>query len=132
MTEETADQAERNRKVVLRLFALSLDGDPEGALELVAADYVEHSPVIAAGKEGLAVFLRELTGRPTAPRVTVHRVVADDEHVVVHYDSADGPDDRGRAVADIFRLRDGLIVEHWDVVQSVPADNPQSGDDRGA
>jgi predicted SnoaL-like aldol condensation-catalyzing enzyme len=120
--------AERNKQVVLRLFELALQSGVTDALDLIADDYVEHSPVIPAGKQGLAEFLHGLASREQAPRVLLHRVVADDEHVVVHYHATTGSGDPGSAVADIFRLRDGAIVEHWDVVQplpeAVPSGNP--------
>jgi predicted SnoaL-like aldol condensation-catalyzing enzyme len=120
--------AERNKQVVLRLFELALKSGVTDALDLVADDYVEHSPVIPAGKQGLAVFLHGLSSREPAPQVLLHQVIADDEHVVVYYHSTTGSGGPGSAVADIFRLRDGAIVEHWDVVQplpeSVPSGNP--------
>jgi predicted SnoaL-like aldol condensation-catalyzing enzyme len=34
------------------------------------------------------------------------------------------PDDPGLAVIDIFRLEDGMVVEHWDVFQEVPTQSP--------
>jgi predicted SnoaL-like aldol condensation-catalyzing enzyme len=117
---------EQNKQIVMRLFALALQGDVEGALDLVADNYVEHSPVIPAGKEGLAEFLRELAGREPTPQVTLHHVIADHEHVVVHYQSTNGPDGDGSAVADVFRLRDGVIAEHWDVVQALPESTPDT------
>jgi predicted SnoaL-like aldol condensation-catalyzing enzyme len=33
------------------------------------------------------------------------------------------PDDRGSAVVDIFRVEDGKVAEHWDVVQPIPEDS---------
>ena len=128
MDHSVAEQpaAERNRQVVQRLFELALHGAVAGALDLVADDYVEHSPVIPAGKQGLGEFLRTLAGQAARPEVTVHRVIADDEHAVVHYHSRIGPEDPGSAVADIFRLRGGVIVEHWDVVQPLAQAAPDA------
>ncbi len=40
--------------------------------------------------------------------------------VWMHNDSRSGPDDRGRAIVNIFRVKDGKIVEHWDVIEAVP------------
>ena len=37
-------------------------------------------------------------------------------------------DDLGRAVVDIFRVEDGRIVEHWDVMQPVPAESNNDND----
>ncbi|WP_253193914.1 hypothetical protein [Gordonia sp. i37] len=52
----------------------------------------------------------------------------DGDLVYLHVHSVNGPGDRGQAVVDIFRVADGKIVEHWDVIQDVPssAANPNS------
>jgi predicted SnoaL-like aldol condensation-catalyzing enzyme len=50
----------------------------------------------------------------------IKRVIAEGDLVVTHGLIKTSPDDRGLAAADIFRLEDGKIVEHWDVVQPVP------------
>jgi predicted SnoaL-like aldol condensation-catalyzing enzyme len=53
----------------------------------------------------------------------IKRVIADAEFAVVHYHMIPPDDARGVAVIDVWRLVDGRIVEHWDVVQSVPDDD---------
>ena len=45
---------------------------------------------------------------------------AEDDLVVVHNHGIRHADDRGMAIMDIFRLENGKIVEHWDVVQDIP------------
>ena len=50
----------------------------------------------------------------------IKRAVAKGDLVVTHSLLKTTPDDRGTAMADIFRLEDGKVVEHWDVVQPVP------------
>jgi predicted SnoaL-like aldol condensation-catalyzing enzyme len=52
--------------------------------------------------------------------VDFKRLIAEGDLVVVHSHNVPVPGTRGRAVIDIFRLEDGKIVEHWDVVQEVP------------
>lgn len=57
---------------------------------------------------------------PTAISV-VKRVLADGDLVAVHVNSKQSPQDAGLAIVDIFRVQDGKIIEHWDVIQPVPA-----------
>ena len=52
----------------------------------------------------------------------IERVIAEGDVVVLHYHLEMSPDDLGRAVVDIFRVQDGQVVEHWDVLQDVPAE----------
>jgi len=40
--------------------------------------------------------------------------------VVLHVHSRPTPQDRGSAIIDIFRVENGKIIEHWDVIQPVP------------
>jgi predicted SnoaL-like aldol condensation-catalyzing enzyme len=61
----------------------------------------------------------------------IKRVVAEGDLVVMHSLFKTSPEDRGTAAADFFRLEDGRIVEHWDVLQLVPEsaanDHPMFG-----
>ncbi|MDP9165145.1 MAG: nuclear transport factor 2 family protein [Actinomycetota bacterium] len=86
----------------------------------VVTDYHEHSPNIADGAEGLKAGLAAYFDRFPELRVTPKRIVAEGDLVGVHSHYVDTPGERGRAVIDLFRVRDGKIVEHWDGVQDVP------------
>jgi predicted SnoaL-like aldol condensation-catalyzing enzyme len=50
----------------------------------------------------------------------ITRVFADGDHVIVHVHAVREPGTRGNAITDIFKLENGKIVEHWDVVQPIP------------
>ncbi|WP_420711947.1 nuclear transport factor 2 family protein [Streptomyces sp. MMG1533] len=52
--------------------------------------------------------------------VTPKRVIAEGDLVAVQSHCVNTPGERGRAVIDRFRVRDGKIVEHWDAMQDVP------------
>lgn len=49
------------------------------------------------------------------------RQIAEDDLVALHSHIVRQPGDRGLAVVDIFRLENAKVVEHWDVIQEVPA-----------
>ena len=50
----------------------------------------------------------------------IKRPIAEGDLVVTHSLLKTSPEDRSTAAADVFRLEDGKVVEHWDVLQSVP------------
>jgi predicted SnoaL-like aldol condensation-catalyzing enzyme len=53
-------------------------------------------------------------------KVEVKRVIAEGDFVVLHVHMMVDADDRGRAGVEIFRLENGKIVEHWDILQAIP------------
>jgi len=86
---------------------------------LVADDYRQHNPTIADGPDAaIAALTPKFDGAPDA-RFEVQRILVDGDLAMVHV-KASRPGAHDAAVADIYRFEDGRIVEHWDVLQSVP------------
>jgi predicted SnoaL-like aldol condensation-catalyzing enzyme len=85
----------------------------------VAADYVQHNPNIADGRDAAIAALAPMFSRPQAA-FDVKRVLVDGDLAAVHLHGRPSPDDPGGAVVDLFRLENGKIVEHWDVLQPMP------------
>ncbi|WP_349308091.1 nuclear transport factor 2 family protein [Pseudofrankia sp. BMG5.36] len=86
----------------------------------VGAEYHEHSPTIPDGvaglKAGLGAYFEQFPQLSVVPK----RVIAEGDLVAVHSHYIDTPGERGRAALDLFRVRDGKIVEHWDASQGMP------------
>ena len=59
-------------------------------------------------------------------KADVKRVIAEGDFVVVHSHMTIDANDRGRAAVDIFRLENGKIVEHWDILQQIPETSANS------
>ncbi|OPG12656.1 nuclear transport factor 2 family protein [Microbispora sp. GKU 823] len=113
-----SSKAARNRHLVLHGFTRFAAGDIDVLRTLLHEDFIEHSPGNPSGREAFIAFIAEA---PVArARLDLKRVIADDDHVVMHYHMATDDDPRGVAVIDVWRLIDEQIVEHWDVVQPVP------------
>jgi predicted SnoaL-like aldol condensation-catalyzing enzyme len=68
--------------------------------------------------------------RKTFPnhRYEVKRVLAEGDFVMLHLHGMGGLSPYGESVVDIFRVEDGKVVEHWDIIQPIPdkADNANS------
>ncbi|MFM9593041.1 nuclear transport factor 2 family protein [Streptomyces scabiei] len=82
--------------------------------------YLQHNPQMQSGvpaaKAGLGGYFA------SAPDLTVtpKRIIAEGDLVAVHSHYVTYPGDRGAAILDLFRVRNGKIVEHWDIIQNVP------------
>jgi len=85
--------------------------------------YIQHKPVLPDGREPVIAFLEGLLERYPDRTFTIHRIIASEDLVAVHYHTQANPDDLGLAIVDIFRVEDCLLVEHWDVVQPVPEES---------
>ena len=119
-TEESpAEQA--NKKTVVAFYNAAInDKDFEAASAYLGDKYIQHNPLAADGPEGLKAFIDWAKVNAAGFKVEFKRVLADGDFVVVHAHATNGPDDRGSAVMDIFRLENGKVVEHWDVIQPIP------------
>lgn len=98
----------------------------EGFERYVAPGYVQHNPSLASGRDAAVKFLTKAVTRDSIS--DIKRVIAEGDLVVLHVHSRNNLTDRGRAIVDIFRVADGKIIEHWDVIQPVPAkaENPNT------
>ena len=70
--------------------------------------------------EGLKAFLSFLKTNYPNLRGEIKRVFADGDYVILHTHGVRMPGERGSAIMDIFKLEEGKIVEHWDVIQPIP------------
>ncbi|MEO3800198.1 nuclear transport factor 2 family protein [Nonomuraea sp. B1E8] len=115
----TSNQSEKtNREIVVGAFAEFARGDTGILAEVLHPDFVEHSPGNPSGRDR---FIEHILKAPVAnAALDLKRVIAGDDLVVLHYCLTPHDDSPALAVVDIWRVADGLIVEHWDVVQPVP------------
>ena len=120
-------QQEANRKVVLDFYEKGLNQkDADAAIALMGNRYVQHNPGAADGPEGFRKFIGFLREKFPNSHSEIKRSFVDGDYVILHVHAVREPGARGNAIIDIFKLENGKIVEHWDVVQAIP-ENPANG-----
>jgi len=119
----SADEQANLDRVLTMYREVLMAMDPDKVDRYLPAHYIQHSSLAEPGLEPLKLFLAQIRKESPGARQTIHRAFVDGDHVIVHVQVERWPGDPGLAVVDIFRCENGEIVEHWDVVQEVPA-NP--------
>jgi predicted SnoaL-like aldol condensation-catalyzing enzyme len=116
------DKTDANRALVKSFVeAVLVRGEADKLPTFVdAASYTQHNPAIADGLAGLGAFLGDLKKKGVSfSYAKVHRVVAEGSLVLTQSEGEIGG--KKQVFYDLFRVAGGKIVEHWDVVQEVPA-----------
>jgi predicted SnoaL-like aldol condensation-catalyzing enzyme len=116
-----ASELERNKAIVGALFAIINGTSVEDIAKidgLVADDYIQHNPVAGQGREGLRQFLYKIVPAepkelPPSDMISVN-FIAEGDYVVRQEIRKNG------MLVDIFRIRDGLLQEHWDAFRFAP------------
>jgi len=104
----------KNRAIVLEAFnTLFNRRDYAAAESFWSPDYIQHSAHIEPGRDGLFNLVKRL---PPTLKYEPGKIVADGEFVIVH-GRFSGFQAVSWIAADILRIKDGLLVEHWDVIQ---------------
>jgi predicted SnoaL-like aldol condensation-catalyzing enzyme len=112
---------ERNRKLVEEFANLFYreKNVVKAFITYVSEDYIQHNPNIPDGREAAIELLEPKFSSPTAS-FHIKRILVDGNLAAIHLHGRFSPDSPGGAVVDLFRIDEGMIVEHWDVLQPVP------------
>ena len=106
---------EQNKRLVLEGFdTLFNKRDYVAAEKFWSPHYIQHSAHIGPGREGLFNLVKSL---PSTLKYEPGTIVADEEFVIVHGRFSGFGAPANWIVVDILRIDDGVLVEHWDVIQ---------------
>jgi predicted SnoaL-like aldol condensation-catalyzing enzyme len=104
-----------NKALVLKAFdTLFNKRDYRAAERYWSTDYIQHSAHIEPGREGLFNLIKSL---PSTLRYEPGTIIAEGDFVIVHGRFSGFGAPVNWIAADILRIHDGILVEHWDVIQ---------------
>jgi predicted SnoaL-like aldol condensation-catalyzing enzyme len=116
-----AAQMEQNKKTVIAFEDAALNQkDFDEAKKYLGPRYTQHNPTAPDGPEGLKGYIAFLKEKFPQSRSEHKRVLAEGDYVMVHDHAVREPGSRGLAIFNLYKLENGKVVEHWDVIQPVP------------
>lgn len=114
----------KNKTIVKSVYDKVFNaGDVTLIDQLFAADLIQHDPELPNGRRGVVAFVEELRARKPQPTYVIKNTLAYQDMVGIYTNVTATPNDEttGHAVLDLYRLDEGVIVEHWTTVQAVPS-----------
>jgi len=115
MAEIAKTTPEQNRALVMKAFdTLFNNRDYAAAERFWSLDYIQHSAHIAPGREGLFNLIKSV---PPTLKYEPGMIVAEGDLVIVHGRFSNLGLPVNWIAADIVRIQNGILVEHWDVIQ---------------
>jgi predicted SnoaL-like aldol condensation-catalyzing enzyme len=112
---------EANKALVQAFYQKALnERDADVADSFLGDTYKQHNPMIEDDRAGLRKYLDWIRENFPQAKSEVVSVFAEGDVVILHVHRVRTPGTRGDAIVDIFRVAEGKIVEHWDVIQPIP------------
>lgn len=112
---------ERNKKIAIEFYNAALnEKNWEKTRSMIGNRYVQHNLNAVDGPEGLKAHIEYLKREFPKNHGEIKHALADGDLVALHVHNKRSPEVRGNAVVDLFRIENGKVVEHWDVVQAIP------------
>ncbi|OON64590.1 hypothetical protein B0920_03290 [Massilia sp. KIM] len=113
--QEFDDRPQRNKEIVLEaMTSLFQKRDASTVERLYAADYIQHNPHIPQGRDALKTLVSQMSEDVFyEPGL----MIAEGDLVAIH-GRIRGWANVPQVVVDIFRVEDGKLAEHWDVLQN--------------
>lgn len=114
-------QTQFNKQLILDFYGRVIgQRDIDYAHKIVAEDYIQHNPFIKSGRVGLIEVLEQLKQIPQEPTTTTNNTlwIMAEGNLLGTYLKVDFMGKK-QVVIDLFRIEQGMIVEHWDVIQEV-------------
>jgi len=117
---------EKNKELVLKAFdTLFNKRDYAAAERYWSPNYIQHSAHIEPGREGLFMLIKSM---PPTLKYESREIVAEKDFVIVHGRFSGFGQPVNWIAADIVRVKDGVLVEHWDVIEDeATQEQSQSG-----
>jgi predicted SnoaL-like aldol condensation-catalyzing enzyme len=112
-------QLEANKKLVADFYQeLFGDKNVDAIDKYIGDTYIQHNPALPDGKDALKQGATQWFKGAPKEKIDIQHLGADGNFVYIHTKVKMG--DKTNSVIDIFRLENGKIAEHWDVIQEVP------------
>jgi len=112
-------QLEANKKLVADFYQELFGAKNVDAIDKYIGDtYIQHNPALPDGKEALKQGATQWFKGAAKEKIDIQHLSADGDLVYIHTKAKMG--DKTSSVIDIFRIENGKIAEHWDVIQEVP------------
>ncbi len=92
----------------------------QAVAQFIGANYRQHNPDAKDGPQGVIGYASEYIKANPELKIEFKKIIAEGDLVAVHSYLKPNPSDLGVAVVDIFRVENGKLVEHWDVMQPLP------------
>jgi len=115
----------RNLEIATAMYhEMLMPFDSRHVDRFIAENYIQHSTAASGGREGLRAFLDNRNAGFPEVDIRIKASFADGDFTIFHIHTIRFPGDPGMNIVDIFRMKDGMVEEHWEVVQDIPETLP--------
>lgn len=113
-------KVEESKRIVTEFYrAYGIEKDAEKCRQFFGDKYIQHNPHVQDGVDHFLHFVQYRHDHYAEGRNNVMLTIADEDKVMLHVHSVLTPGEPGRNLVDTFRVEDGKVVEHWDVIEDV-------------